>query len=137
MQNRVWANAYRTTVVCVDAYDEGVLKGRLYNPSSPDGECFHSLMDFLLKMEALLDRMNFPQPFAEVRAFSSKTVPTTASPPQEEMHEGKRATFALRVLFRQNASWQGSVSWLEGGQEESFRSVLELLILMNSALSAG
>lgn len=52
-----------------------------------------------------------------------------------EKHEGKRATFALRVLFRQNASWQGSVTWLEGGQEESFRSVLELLMLMNSALT--
>ena len=134
MQNRVWANTYRTTVVCVDAYDEGVLRGRLYNPYFPDGENFHSLMDFLLKMEDLLDKMNFPQPFAEVRAFSNKRAPA-ASPPMEETHTGKCATFALRVLFRQNASWQGAVTWLERGQEESFRSVLELLMLVNSALT--
>ena len=40
----------------------------------------------------------------------------------------------VRVIFRQNASWQGSVSWLEGRRDESFRSVLELLMLLNSAL---
>jgi hypothetical protein len=40
----------------------------------------------------------------------------------------------VRVLFRQNASWQGSVTWMEGRQEESFRSALELLLLMKSAL---
>lgn len=84
MQNRMWANAYRTTVVCVDAYDEGVPKGRLYNPCFPDGESFRNLMDFLVKMEDLLDRMNFPQPFAKVRAFSGKAAPTAASPPQVE-----------------------------------------------------
>ena len=44
-------------------------------------------------------------------------------------------TFAVRILFRQNASWQGSVTWLEGNREESFRSVLELIFLMDSALS--
>jgi hypothetical protein len=38
------------------------------------------------------------------------------------------------VLFRQNASWQGSITWMEGKQEQSFRSALELIFLMNSAL---
>jgi hypothetical protein len=50
--------------------------------------------------------------------------------------EGKLATFSLRILFRQNASWQGSITWCEGRSEESFRSVLELLMLMNSALES-
>ena len=38
------------------------------------------------------------------------------------------------MIFRQNASWQGSVTWLDKGREESFRSVLELLLLMDSAI---
>jgi len=42
----------------------------------------------------------------------------------------------VKVLFRQNASWQGSIAWLEGKREESFRSVLELLLLIDSAVSA-
>lgn len=134
MQSRMWGNAYRTTVVCVDSCGTEEWKGRLYNPSLPEGMQFQSLMDFLLKMEDLLDTMNFPQSFSAVRSFSSQALPTAASPPEAEPHKGRRATFSLRVLFRQNASWQGSVTWLEGGQEESFRSVLELLMLINSAL---
>ena len=48
--------------------------------------------------------------------------------------KGKKATFLIRILFRQHASWQGSVTWLEGGGEQTFRSVMELIHLMDSAL---
>ena len=134
MQGKAWGNEYRTTVVCVDTYESGVIAGRLYNPYLHEGICFHNVMEFLLKMEDLLDQMRFPQSFTAARSFSPPPRQVAASPPDESPREGKRATFAVRVLFRQNASWQGSVSWLEGGKEESFRSALELLLLMNSAL---
>ena len=49
---------------------------------------------------------------------------------------GRLAPFIVRILFRQNASWQGSVVWVEGRQEERFRSALELVLLMDSALTA-
>lgn len=134
MQLKQWGNAYRTTVVCVDSYDDRVLCGRLYNPHLPEGEAFRSATDFLLRMEDLLDDMRFPQSFSAVRSFGPPPERTAASPPAAERQEGRRATFAVRVLFRQNASWQGSLTWLEEGKEESFRSVLELLLLMHSAL---
>ena len=51
------------------------------------------------------------------------------------MRQGKEATFYLKVLFRQNASWQGTVKWMETGQEEPFRSVLELLLMMDNTTS--
>ena len=134
MPMKQWGNAYRTTVVCVDSYDEHVLRGRLYNPHRPEGIAFRSVMEFLLRMEDLLDDMHFPQSFSAVRSFGAPPERTAASPPAAERQEGQRATFAVRVLFRQNASWQGSLTWLEEGKEESFRSVLELLLLMHSAL---
>jgi hypothetical protein len=56
--------------------------------------------------------------------------------PQEE-RVGKLATFSLRVLFQQNASWQGVITWLEGRQSQSFRSVLDLTHHLNSALTQG
>ena len=37
----------------------------------------------------------------------------------------------MRIMFRQNSSWQGTVTWVDGKMEESFRSVLELIILMD------
>ena len=137
MHAKQWGNEYRTTSVCIDSYENQVLAGRFYNRYYPEGVQFHSVMDFLLKMEEMLNQMNFPQAFSGVRTFSK-----VADVVIKESHEGKApagelATFALKVLFRQNTSWQGSVSWLEGGREESFRSVLELLFLLDSAVTAG
>ena len=48
---------------------------------------------------------------------------------------GELATFIVKVLFRQHSSWQGSVVWQEEKCEEPFRSVLELVLLLESALS--
>ena len=47
---------------------------------------------------------------------------------------GRKASFIVRVNSRQNATWQGSISWTEKGGTKHFRSALELLKLMDSAL---
>ena len=134
MQARMTANEYHSIVVCVDGYDQHILRGRLYNPFLQGAMHFTGLMEFLLAVEHLLDEMNFPQPFAQVRSFR----------PQEKAHgeirrdnleqRGEKGTFVMKVIFRQNASWQGTVLWLEANREESFRSVLEFALLLNSAL---
>ena len=116
MQGRAWGDEFRTTTVCVDEYDGQVPKGRLYNPYW-GVVMFNSLMELLLKMEELLDRMNFPQSFTEPRSFSQPQESLTHAPPKGEVQSGKCGTFAVRVYFRQNASWQGCVSWLEGDRE--------------------
>lgn len=135
MQSKQYGNEYRTTVVCVDAYQKGKMSGHLQNPYLPSGETFESVMDFLRKMESLLDSMQFPQSFTAARAFSKQPEPEE-KPPVSDAQRGTCGTFAIRVLFRQNASWQGSVTWLEESREETFRSALELLFLMDSALAS-
>lgn len=129
------ANQYRTTIVCVDAYDGSVPRGRIYNPALTGAKPFDSLMRFLLEMERLLDEMQFPQPFMLSRRFTDPAQFSQGGQDLSEPGRGALATFSVKVIFRQNASWQGSVVWLESGREESFRSVLELLLLMNSALT--
>jgi hypothetical protein len=136
MNNGVaWGNQYRMTTVCIDDYADGVLSGRLYNPIVEQGIVFRGVMDFLKKVEKLLDDMKFPQAFSENRVFQAPVEAVLNEPPGCVPKDGKVATFSLRILFRQNASWQGSATWVEGRQEESFRSVLELLLLMDSALA--
>ncbi|WP_243125298.1 hypothetical protein [Clostridium transplantifaecale] len=49
-------------------------------------------------------------------------------------HEGMKATFVVNVIFRQHASWQGKVSWVEGKKTSYFRSALELIKLMDSTM---
>lgn len=43
-------------------------------------------------------------------------------------------TFIINIVDKQNATWQGSVSWVEKKQEMRFRSALEMLKLIDSAL---
>lgn len=47
---------------------------------------------------------------------------------------GRKASFIVRVTSRQNATWQGSISWTEKGVTKHFRSALELIKLIDSAL---
>ena len=134
--NKSWGNEYRATTVCIDSYDTGVLTGRFFNPYLDTGQTFESLTQFLCQMEQVLNTMNFPQSFTATRTFAE----TPTGCPRERMpefHKGQKATFVVKILFRQNASWQGSVVWQEGGREQSFRSVLELIFLMDSALNAA
>lgn len=135
MKDTRWGNEYRLTTVCIDSYDNGELKGRFYNPHLGEGKSFRSLVQFLKEMEELLDDMNFPQSFTASRSFASPPEHKRGSPPGNQSRHGDLATFAVRVIFRQNASWQGSVTWLGQGKEQSFRSVLELVLLMDSALT--
>ena len=117
MVQRNWPGAARRNIVCVDSYDDGILKGRLYDPYREAD--FSSLTQFLLKMEEQLDA----HPFADVPLLTP-----------EPVRRGSRATFELQVIFRQNTSWQGVLWWREKKTEHSFRSVLELVMLLDSAL---
>ena len=129
---KVWGNEYRTTIICVDSFNDGAISGRICTRINGT-EVFHGVMQLLLRIDTLLDEMNLPQSFEAKREFGPVNHPH-AAPMDAENRQGCTATFAVKILFRQNASWQGSVTWLEGDREESFRSVLELLFLMNSAL---
>ena len=135
MQERIFGNEYRTTMVYIDSYQSGNPVGRFYNPYMDHIQSFESLMDLLSKMDGILNEMNFPQSFNAVRSFS-KAPKVDKAASGSETPAGKVASFAVRIMFRQNASWQGSVTWVEGKSEESFRSVLELLFLMDSACRA-
>ena len=134
MAARAWGAEYRTTTLCIDSYENGVPKGRFYNPFLKGGRTFESLTQFLLEMESVLDSMDFPRAYTATRTFAPPGecgAPLTVT----ENHKGAAGTFFLRILFRQNASWQGSLLWVEGRQEQSFRSALELIMLLDNALS--
>lgn len=133
MLQRVWAGENRRVTVCVDAYENGVLKGRFYN-TYQEMEHFESLMQFLAKVEHVLEEQQMPQSYTALRKFSEGFSGSEGSVAAPRIRKGSRATFELQVLFRQHSSWQGVVLWRERKLEQSFRSVLELLLLMDSAL---
>ena len=131
MLNQPWVKERNKTVICLDSYDNGVPVGRIYGPEA-DAVQFVSMSQFLIKMEELLDESKMPQSFTAPRTFAAAEHLNTAAAP--EFQHGKLATFTLQVLFRQHTSWQGIITWMEERMEQSFRSVLELILLMDSAL---
>jgi len=128
---QLWIHENRRHIVCVDSYDDGVLRGCFFTPHQEVLQ-FSSLSQFLLKMEELLDQLQSPQAYTTPRRFSDMLPEIVV--PTETVPRGAKATFELKILFRQHTSWQGTVVWREKKTEHSFRSVLELVLLLDSAL---
>ena len=136
MQSRILNDASRTMVVCVDSYVQGVPLGCFYNCGQEgEGYAFRSLTQLIVGIENILDSANFPQSFNAVRSFSVMPEPELKGAEDKKIRQGYRATFMVKILFRQHTSWQGTITWLEKKSEQPFRSVLELILLMDSALN--
>ena len=123
-------------VISVDSYDDKVIKGRLWYGREGSETRFTGLMQLLLLTEQVLGEQKRP---TEDRC-KSFVRPDPAQTEREDFQptdptRGALGTFRMRVLFRQNTSWQGILTWVEAKQEESFRSILELAILLDSALT--
>lgn len=44
-------------------------------------------------------------------------------------------TFLIHIISCQNTTWQGKVTWTEKKESKSFRSMLELIKLIDAAVS--
>ena len=136
-----------TLHICVDRLDGNRASGRVVSRRLAAPMSFPDLGSLLLQLELLLERQNFPQAFQRMRSFTDEVPPHPAGLlPENAMTaeevaaaRGERATFVLRILTRQNATWQGILEWVEGGRRDRFSSDLEFLKLLERDLrqSAG
>jgi len=110
-------------LVKVGTYRNGEMTGHFQNVRFFGERPFVSTVELLLQIQELLDTSQCPC------AKSVRTLP--------ELYDGEKGPtiFQLEVFFTQNHSWQGRLTWLEKKQEASFRSVLELLIILDDVLS--
>ena len=124
-------------IVRITSYENRRPQGSLTGPGLDGPLAFTSLAQLLLEMEALMDQTNRPQRGEEHRVFTPSG--RRASPEAGGAGKGQDelATFQIRVLFRQNSSWQGILIWTDQKMDAQFRSALELIRLMDSALMAG
>ena len=56
---------------------------------------------------------------------------------KKSMEKRERQTFVVDVIAHQKCTWQGQIHWIQGDKKISFRSVMEMLHLMDSAITAG
>ena len=45
-------------------------------------------------------------------------------------------TFVIHITQTENASWQGQITWADKNETQNFRSALELIKLIDGAVSA-
>ena len=47
-----------------------------------------------------------------------------------------RQSFIVEISHQQNATWQGTVTWVDKNKTQSFRSALELIRLIDSTMES-
>jgi len=52
---------------------------------------------------------------------------------EEKEVKNSENSFLVKIRYRQNSSWQGTVQWIETGKTQNFKSCLELIRLMDIA----
>lgn len=136
-QTRFIPRGRSVMTVRITDYRGGCLRGRLSGVDL-DGELgFDSTIELLLQMQQLMDSSNAPQRNEEVRSFPVDGGFSLQRKPAAPERTPALAVFQINVMFRQNATWQGNLLWVDVNEEAHFRSVLELLMLLNSALTSG
>lgn len=128
-------------VLCVDSCLPQI-RGRLYHGYVHQMIPFQGIEKVLFLMDDLFDSMQFPFPGTENRSFLQKEKKTEKRRMRKVMEDeellrkhGDRGTFIIRVKSRQHSSWQGLVTWTEEQKTIPFRSALELIKIIDEALS--
>ena len=128
----------KTSIVRVLSYEGKNPEGTLSNPFFKSDKAFDNLTQLIFLIDDLQNSLHFPQESMGSRSFC-RGAPKDfhAAPTEGEDKDEKQpiATFKINIIFRQNASWQGGIVWMEQGMESQFRSVLELIMLMDSVLT--
>jgi len=132
------------------AYGDSLMRGELHSQYLETPYIFFDFVRMIEKMEEVFDSKGFPEAFLKPRVFNSgkQTTKKKYSMKNDAMKDvmdsitskgaaGSKCTFEIAVRFRQNATWQGQIVWAEKNLKQNFRSVLEMLKLMDEALMEG
>lgn len=126
--------------ICIDSVDDGEMTGKIYHCYSEEAIAFSNIIRMIETVEEFFDCLQFPQAATQTRSFHRKEsvqgqkLEKKLEQEQILQMRGQKGTFLLNVKYRQNSSWQGSVTWVDEQREQYFRSALELLKLIDGAL---
>ncbi len=129
----------KTSTIRITSYEKKNCAGALINPHFGRDIAFENTTQMLFLIEQMLCDLDYPQRITEKRSFHEQETSAPLIDRQELAaapagEENTLASFRLRIMFRQSASWQGEVNWIEGERTVQFRSALELLQLIDEVL---
>ena len=129
-------------VLCVNSSNEGDFSGEFWHSYSEEPVPFRGIGQMTLRMEKLYDWLRFPYPGTNNRSFGEEKKLTRMTHERKKImadetllsKHGDIGTFIVRVQHRQNSSWQGRIAWMEEDKTIQFRSVWEMIKLIESAV---
>lgn len=113
-------------------------------------ETFDSISEFIYKLELMLEDIKVPQSTTNCRkGWESMSDKSKHRKNKKEPHRqwdflseptmdgiGKTGEFFLiQIRYRCNTSWQGEIRWLKKKNKMMFRSVLELLMVLENTIA--
>ena len=122
-------HSYSPIVVRVDSYDDGIVTGQFWSVQNQNDRCtFSNMTQLILGIDSMIDD-------AAVNADNAMPSPYGLPMPQTIYRAGPfPRTLLIKIFFRQHSSWQGSVTDLKDGTVRNFKSVLEIMGILDSAL---
>ena len=125
--------------VKVTSYDNRVITGWVYNAHFDKAVPFSDGVELLTAMENLFDALSFPGRFEDYRHFARREPKKSRKGIKEretmsDKTKDEQATFIIHVQFRRNATWQGTIQWVDQDKRQSFRSTLEMIRLIDEAM---
>ncbi len=140
-----YLGAPNAVILCINRNDEGELGGKFYHSYNREPVPFEGIGQMTLRMEKLYNWLRFPYPgnsnrsFCEVKEKLDGRIHERKKIMSDEAllaKHGDIGTFIVRVQHRQNSSWQGRITWMEEDRTIQFRSVWEMIKLIESAVNS-
>ena len=145
----------RRAVLCIDRCADGLLSGRLSGEGIGGVMPFADVHTAALSLERACEAEKSPFPSVARRHFfadadgmrddgkrHAAAWPACQKGDAMEKVEangirGELGSFLVLIQHRQNGSWQGRVTWMEQNRTVQFRSVWELVQLVDEAVRNG
>ena len=145
MATQRYLGSPNAVVLCIQKIDkseiEPELKGEMFHSYQEEGIAFDNLEQMINHMEQFFDRLGFPHRSTNSRSFFPQTLVQHHSQEEKVMKDeqvlskhGELGTFIDRVQHRQNSSWQGRLTWVEEDKTINFRSIWEMIKLIENAV---
>ena len=128
--------------LCIDKFVDDEVIGKFYHCFSDKPVEFKTAFGMINSFEKVMDMIGYPQKTTKRRIFIGsglnevnkvKELTKIMSDTDVMKNRGEKATFIVEVKYRENATWQGTVKWVEENKEQNFRRALELIKLIDSA----
>lgn len=104
-----------TFLVQIDSFEDGTMTGVLDSVGMDAPWKFNSIPSLLIYIDSVLDQQE-----------------EGSQPTIRQVDAGFVPTIEIEVLFRHNHTWQGRIRWDSNQKQATFKSVLELLVILEA-----